>query len=77
MPVQIENVVDLGAAVRRARRSCGLRQEDVALAAGTGVRFVVDLERGKPTAQIAETLRVLHVVGLHVELAGPGLDGDA
>jgi hypothetical protein len=38
---------------------------------------VVDLERGKPTAQIAETLRVLHAVGLHVELVGPGFDGDA
>jgi y4mF family transcriptional regulator len=59
---------DLGRAVRRARRRRGLRQEDLALSAGTGLRFIGELERGKPTVQLAPTLRVLHALGLGLTL---------
>jgi ATP:corrinoid adenosyltransferase len=38
----------------------------VAAAAGTGVRFVSELERGKSTAQLGEALRVLDAVGLRI-----------
>jgi len=65
---RIETAGDLGRAVRRARRSRGLRQEDVALSAGTGARFVGELERGKPTVQLAPTLRVLHALGIALEV---------
>jgi HTH-type transcriptional regulator / antitoxin HipB len=64
----IENPEDLGAAIRRRRRELGLTQEDVAGVAGTGPRFVGELEAGKPTAQLAETLRVLGALGLDLEL---------
>ena len=73
MGTHIETPADLGHAVRRARRSRGLRQEDVALSAGTGARFVGELERGKPTVQLDATLRVLHVLGIVLEVD----DGDA
>jgi y4mF family transcriptional regulator len=76
MRSQIETPADLGDAVRRARRSRRLRQEDVALSAGTGARFVGELERGKPTVQLAATLRVLQVLGIVLEVDG-GADGDA
>lgn len=62
----------LGAALRQVRKEQGLRLEDVALAAGVGVRFVSELERGKPTARLAETLRVASAVGLSVTLEDPG-----
>lgn len=60
---------ELGAVIRRARRARGLRLEDVALGAGVGIRFVSELERGKPTARVAETLRVIDALGvaMHVE----------
>jgi HTH-type transcriptional regulator / antitoxin HipB len=74
---RIEIPADLGDAVRRARRSRRLRQEDLALAAGTGARFVGELERGKPTVQLDATLRVLHALGVTLELADGGTDGDA
>ncbi|HKG02880.1 MAG TPA: helix-turn-helix domain-containing protein [Conexibacter sp.] len=70
---RIETPAELGQAVRRVRRSRGLRQEDIALSAGTGARFVGELERGKPTVQLATTLRVLHVLGMALEVDG----GDA
>lgn len=57
-----------GARVRAAREQLGLRQEDVALASGVGVRFVGDLERGKSTVELNRALRVAAAVGLEVRL---------
>jgi HTH-type transcriptional regulator / antitoxin HipB len=63
---------ELGAALRQARKARGLRLEDLALAAGVGVRFVSELERGKPTVRLAETLRVASALGVRVTLEDPG-----
>jgi HTH-type transcriptional regulator / antitoxin HipB len=62
---------DLGIAVRCLRRERGLRLEDLALAAGVGVRFLGELERGKPTVRLAETLRVVSALGAHIILEAP------
>lgn len=75
MRTRIETPEQLGRAVRRARRGRGLRQEDVALSAGTGARFVGELERGKPSVQLDPTLRVLRALGIAFELEDG--DGDA
>jgi HTH-type transcriptional regulator / antitoxin HipB len=40
-----------------------LIQPQLALAAGVGVRFIVDLEAGKPTMQLERVLRVIDVLG--------------
>jgi transcriptional regulator with XRE-family HTH domain len=68
---RISTPADLGAALRAARRARGLRLEDVALAAGVGVRFLSELERGKPTARLAEALRVAASLGLRLTLEDP------
>jgi HTH-type transcriptional regulator/antitoxin HipB len=77
MPTPIATPADLGAAVRRARRSRGLRQEDLALGAGTGLRFVGELERGKPTVQLDATLRVLHALGMTLDVHDGAADAGA
>jgi HTH-type transcriptional regulator / antitoxin HipB len=59
---------DFGAAIRAARRARSLRLEDVALGAGVGIRFVSELERGKPTARLGEALRVAASLGLTLAL---------
>ncbi|MCK0713621.1 hypothetical protein ACFO0U_06105 [Chromohalobacter sarecensis] len=41
-------------------------QIDLAGLAGTGNRFIVDLERGKPTLQLQKVLDVLDLMGLEV-----------
>ena len=64
--------LELGAEVRAARRAQGLTQADLAMAARTGVRFVGDLERGKETCRLGETLRVLAALGLDVRLEPRG-----
>jgi y4mF family transcriptional regulator len=66
----ISTTEDLGAAIRRARKTLGLRQPDLAGAAGTSVRFISELERGKATAQIGRVLHVLRMLGLSIRLDG-------
>lgn len=59
---------EIGDAVRQARKAMGLRQDEFAAAAGVGLRFVVELERGKPTIQLGRTLAVLAAAGLDLQL---------
>jgi y4mF family transcriptional regulator len=61
--VSVTTPGDLGAAFKAARIARGLRLEDLALAAGVGRRFLGELERGKPTVRLAETLRVAEALG--------------
>jgi HTH-type transcriptional regulator/antitoxin HipB len=60
---------DIAASVKAARRKLKLRQADLAAAAGVGVRFLIELEAGKPTAQLGKTLAVLNALGLDCNLA--------
>jgi y4mF family transcriptional regulator len=60
----------LGLAARAARKQLGLTQPQLALAAGVGVRFIVDLEAGKPTLRLESILRVLHALGGSLAISG-------
>jgi y4mF family transcriptional regulator len=62
---------ELGGIVRAARRDAGLRQDELAGAAGVGLRFIVDLESGKPTSQIGKALAVLAALGCQVSIEPP------
>ncbi|WP_256360754.1 hypothetical protein [Methylomonas koyamae] len=42
----------------------------MALAAGVGVRFIVDLEAGKPTVRLETVMRVIEALGGEVMLDG-------
>lgn len=54
----IQDADAFGKAVRARRKSLGLRQSELALIAGVGVRFIVDLESGKGTCQLGKALAV-------------------
>ena len=71
MTLTVSDPVALGRAVRDVRRALGLTQPDLALSAGVGVRFLVDIEKGKPTAQIGKLMQVLAALGIGVELSLP------
>ena len=58
----------LGDALRAARKQLGLTQPRLALAAGVGVRFIVDLEAGKPTLRLQNVLRVIDALGGEIQL---------
>lgn len=59
---------ELGAVVRLRRKEFGLTQSGLAEVAGVGVRFLSELERGKPTAEFQKVLQVLSVLGLDLQL---------
>lgn len=62
---------EIGNLVRNTRKAAGLRQDQLAGAAGVGLRFIVDLESGKPTAQIGKTLQVLAALGCSISITPP------
>ena len=62
---------ELGTLLRATRITQGLRQDQLAAAAGVGVRFLIELEAGKPTAQLGKTLKVIEALGCRVQIAVP------
>ena len=66
----IHNTDQLGVALRTARKHLGLTQPQLALAAGVGTRFIVDLEAGKPTVRLEHVLRVIDALGGELQLSG-------
>ena len=60
----------LGQALRTARKQLGLTQPQLALAAGVGVRLIVELEAGKPTLQLEKVLQVINALGGEIQLLG-------
>lgn len=66
----IQTTEQLGAALRTARKQLGLTQPQLALAAGVGTRFIVDLEAGKPTVRLEHVLRVIDALGGELQLGG-------
>ena len=61
----------IGQYIRETRKSAWISQQDLALASGVGVRFIVDLEKGKPTCQLGKVLTVLHTLGIQMTLPFP------
>ena len=70
MTISIDTPHSLGQAARTARKQLGLTQPQLALAAGVGVRFIVDMEAGKPTVRLENVLRVLHALGARLTVDG-------
>jgi y4mF family transcriptional regulator len=66
----VQDTTQLGATIREARKRLQVTQKDLAMTSGTGLRFVIDLERGKPTCQIGKILQVLQALGLRLILTG-------
>jgi HTH-type transcriptional regulator/antitoxin HipB len=75
--INIQSTQQLGQALRSARKQLGLTQSELALAAGVGVRFIVDLEAGKPTVRLETVMRVIEALGGQIMLDGlPSVTGD-
>jgi y4mF family transcriptional regulator len=62
---------ELGQLISKTRKSLGVTQKNLALAANTGLRFIIELEQGKPTCQLGKVLTVLHTLGIKITLVPP------
>jgi y4mF family transcriptional regulator len=58
----------LGRAVAQKRLMLGLTQREFALRAGVGLRFLRDLEQGKPTIRLDKLMDVLTFLGCQLEI---------
>jgi HTH-type transcriptional regulator/antitoxin HipB len=58
----------IGDFVKSTRKGMGVTQKDLAMTSGTGLRFIIDLEKGKPTCQLGKALTVLHTLGVKIEI---------
>jgi len=66
-----QNPEQLGATIRARRRQLKVTQKDLAMTCGTGLRFIIDLEKGKSTCQIGKIIQVIQSLGLKLKIASP------
>lgn len=62
----IANPTELGTVIRARRKAVGLTQGELADAAGTSLRLVSEVERGKANARLESVLKVLGELGLEL-----------
>lgn len=71
----IRNEHDLGAWIRAARKAQNVTLIEAAGLCGVGVRFLSELERGKPTKEIGLALQVATRMGLDLHVRPRWLEG--
>jgi y4mF family transcriptional regulator len=69
--MKIKNAESLGQAIREQRRRLKVTQKDLAMVSGTGLRFIIDLEKGKPTCQLGKALEIVRALGMKLEIEMP------
>jgi y4mF family transcriptional regulator len=69
--ITIQTAKQFGEAIRRSRKAQGLNQTMLAGLSGAGVRFVSELERGKPTCELEKALQIATMLGIRLTAALP------
>lgn len=59
---------NLGKKIKQLRKGARLKQTEFARRAGVGLRFVRDLEQGKPSVRLDKVNQVLKFLGCHLEV---------
>ena len=69
--LEMRKMEDVAEIVRRTRKSQKISQTVLSQASNVGLRFVGDIERGKPTIQFDKLMAVLTSLGIAVKLELP------
>jgi HTH-type transcriptional regulator / antitoxin HipB len=64
----VRTPAELGAAIRDRRRRFGLKQRVLAQKVGVSRQWVIEVERGKPGAEVGLVLRTLAALGIVVRV---------
>jgi HTH-type transcriptional regulator / antitoxin HipB len=64
----IRTAADLGAFIRERRLKLGMDQSDLAEKAGTSRKWIVEVEQGKPRAEIGLVFRTLKTLGVSLDI---------
>lgn len=68
--IEVTSTRQLGDFLRERRKELGFTQARAAVLAGVGVRFLRELEHGKPTCEVGKVLRVCRSLGVRIEVTG-------
>jgi HTH-type transcriptional regulator/antitoxin HipB len=66
----IRSYKDIGALIRFKRKEQGLNQKTLAQKVGVSRQWLIEVEKGKPRAEVGLVLRVLDVLGVSLTTAG-------
>ena len=69
--IEQQSAAEIGKLVQAERKRQGVTQLQLAGMAGTGIRFISDLENGKGTIQVQKLIKVLHTLGLGLFIFSP------
>ena len=61
-------MADIAGIVRRERKRQGATQIELSQVANVGIRFLRDVEDGKPSVHFDKLMRVLSVLGITVDI---------
>ena len=70
--MQTKSMSDIAAIVRRERKAQGATQIELAQLANVGVRFLRDVEDGKPSVHFDKLMRILAILGISVDFRTRG-----
>lgn len=68
LKTEVKSVKDIGNILKIYRKSQSITQIQLSQIANVGNRFIIDLEKGKPTIQIDKALHVLNKIGIKTNL---------
>jgi HTH-type transcriptional regulator/antitoxin HipB len=66
--MRMRTATDLGAFIRERRTKLGIDQVALAEKAGTSRKWLIEVEQGKPRAEIGLILRTLKTLGVSIDL---------
>ena len=67
----IKTAKDFGKLIRATRKKSKLTQASLAAGSGVGIRFVRELEKGKPTCQLEKAFLIASMLGIRFEAILP------
>ena len=67
----LKKIADIGQRIKEMRKGQHVSQMTLAGLAGTGARYISELERGKETARIRELLKLLDALGAGLYVMTP------
>jgi len=68
-------IQEIGQMIRESRKRLGVTQKDLALTSGTGLRFVIDLEKGKGDLPDRQGPDRPEYTGIRIALTLPAVPG--
>jgi HTH-type transcriptional regulator / antitoxin HipB len=66
--MKVRTAADLGAFIRERRVKLGMDQSDLSEKTGTSRKWIVEVEQGKPRAEIGLVLRTLKALGVSLDI---------